>query len=343
MLRFENISSSYFFLIIPVILITYWLLVMWRNKTKQSLGDERLITQLTKDKAVNKPKIKLILRLLAIACLVVALINPQIGSKMEKVQRQGANVMIALDVSKSMLAEDITPNRLDKAKMIISKLVDQLAGDRVGLIIYAGGAYVQVPLTSDYSAIKMFLSSINTNAISSQGTAISEVFKLSKTAFQTDSEASQCIIVLSDGEDHESGVDAALAQLKEYGVIIHAVGLGTAQGGPIPMGGKQNFKKDHEGNVVITKLDEEKLQSIALQTAGSYIDGHSVTQSVDHLLAQIKQFDKTDLDSKIITDYESQYLWFAIAAFVLLILEFLLANKKSNWWRKLNLFGTYEH
>lgn len=342
MFRFENITSAYLLIIIPIIILAFVYLQVWKKRKIANLGDPHLIDSLSPQKALTKPRIKFILRLLTLLLLTLALVNPQLGSKMEKVKRKGADVMIALDVSKSMEAQDISPSRIDKAKMIISKLVDQLAGDRLGLILYAGQAYVQVPMTSDYSAIKMFLSSINTDILSSQGTSISEVFKLSKSAFNSENEASQCIVVLSDGEDHEQGVEKALEELKPFNVTVHTIGIGSQKGGPIPMGGYQNFKKDRSGNVVITKLEESMLQNIALQTNGSYIKGTSVTQTVNHLMEQIKAFDQTEQDTKIITDYESQYYWIVVIALVFILAEFFLNNKQSKWWRKLNLFGNYE-
>jgi Ca-activated chloride channel family protein len=343
MMRFENISSFYFLLIIPVVIFLFFWLNQWKKKRIQSIGDEALINKLVIDKAQNKPILKLILKVMAIASLCIALMNPQIGSKIEEVKREGANIILALDVSKSMLAEDESPSRLQKGKMIISKLIDQLAGDRVGLIIYAGQAYTLVPSTSDYSAIKMQLNSIHSNMLSSQGTAISQVLELSKTAFETNSESSQSIIILSDGEDHEGEIDAGIQGIKEFGVELHTVGLGSDKGAPIPTdrSGK-SFKKDRQGNVVITKLDEAHLQKMALETNGSYIKGSSVTQTVDHLISKINQFESTEFESKKITDYESQYTWFVYIAFVLLLIDFLLSNKKSHWWRKLNLFGSYE-
>ena len=324
MLRFENISSTYFFLIIPVILITYWLLVMWRNKTKQSLGDERLITQLTKDKAVNKPKIKLILRLLAIACLVVALINPQIGSKMEKVQRQGANVMIALDVSKSMLAEDIKPNRLERAKRKIADLLNMLKGDRVGLVAFAGTSFVQCPLTLDYSAARIFLNAIDTDLIPIQGTALGDALRKSIKAFRTEEKKSKAIILITDGEDQSGLALEAAKEAREAGVKVFTIGIGKEIGAPLPNPDKsRGFLKNKEGEVILTKLDETTLQKISLETGGSYV--RSVTGDIDLKTIYFDQIsqkvDKKEFKSERRKIWQERFQWFIFSALLFLLYE----------------------
>jgi Ca-activated chloride channel family protein len=283
----------------------------------------------------------------AMATIFITLANPQLGSKIEKVQRKGIDMIIAVDISNSMLAEDIKPNRLSRAKRAISKLVDKLQGDRIGLIVFAGEAYTQLPITTDYSAAKMFLSSVSTDYISTQGTSIANAIELGRATFKEMSEDVQAgkrnraIVIITDGEDQEEG---ALEQAKEAakeGIIIYTIGMGTEKGGPIPLyrGGRMTgYKKDREGHTVITRLNQIELQKIASAGNGIFVRANNSKVGLNKILDEISRLDKTEIESQTFKDYESHFQIFAFLAILFLIIDLLLSERKGKLISKFNIF-----
>ena len=279
---------------------------------------------------------------LAFACLVIALVNPKMGTKMETVKRQGIDIVFAVDISKSMLAEDIAPNRLEKTKQLVSQIINELGNDRVGIVGYAGSAYPVLPMTTDYGIAKMYLQSMNTDMVSSQGTAINDALKLSVDYFDI-KETSKLIILVSDGEDHGVGADEAIAMAKDKNVRIFSIGMGTEKGAMIPIkdnrGNIISYKKDQNGDNVITKMYPETLKSISDKTKAKYINGSNTKEVVEAVKSQLDKIEKTEFESQQIADFESQYQWFLGLGFLLLLVDIFLLEKKTSWVQKLNLFN----
>ena len=299
---------------------------------------------------------KFILLLFALGFIILGLANPQIGSKMEEVKREGVDLMIALDVSNSMLAEDIKPNRLERAKQAISKLIDKLHNDRIGLIVFGGEAYVQLPITTDYSAAKLFLSIISTDIVPTQGTAIGEAIKLSIRAFSSDydnpkysgqnpqqsTQKNKAIIIITDGENHEDNAIEEAKNAADKGIIVHTIGMGLVKGAPIPAyyrGRQIGFRKDRDGNTIITKLNEAMLQQIASSGNGVYIRANNIQTGLNALFTELNKMEKVKFGSKMFTDYEDRFQYPIAIALFLLILELIIAERKSKWLSKMNLFG----
>lgn len=339
-LAIENINMLWGLVLVPLFITLFLWYRVWRKKRIAKIGDIDLVNALAPSHSQRKPWIKMALWSLVLVLLVLSLANPQTGSKLETIKREGVDLVIALDVSKSMLAEDISPNRLEKAKLFVSKLIDNLKGDRIGLIVYAGQAYAQMAITSDYSAAKMFLKTVNTNIVSTQGTDIAGAINMAEGYLQKSGTKNKVLYIISDGENHEQGALDAVKEVKNNGVYVHALGVGRPEGGPIPLKrGSNDFKKDREGNVVITKLDNEMLKKIALEGGGSYAELINVQSSIDFFLDEINKLEKTEFDSKRYADYEDQYQWFLGLAVILLIIEFFTPMSKTRWLRKLNLFN----
>ena len=282
---------------------------------------------------------------LALAALSFALVNPKIGTKLETVKREGVDVVFALDVSKSMLAEDIAPNRLEKSKQLVTQIINSLAGDRIGIIGYAGSAFPQVPITTDFSSAKLFLNGMNTDMVSSQGTAITEAIAMAKTYYDDEEQTNRVLFIISDGEDHEGNLAEIAEEAASEGIRIYTIGVGTAAGGPIPIkrnGVLQYYKRDENNEQVITRLGEDRLQEIASQANGKYIDGNNTKEVVEEVTAILNGMDKKEFDAKQFTDFKDQFQWFLAAALFLLIVDILLLERKTAWVRKLNLFNEKE-
>jgi Ca-activated chloride channel family protein len=280
--------------------------------------------------------------LLGIAFLVISLVNPKMGSKLKTVKREGVDVVFALDVSRSMLAEDIAPNRLEKAKQIISKIIDKLGSDRVGIIIYAGNSYPLLPITTDHAAANMFLQNANPDMVSSQGTAINEALELAKTYYNNDEQTNRFLVIISDGEDHQEETKQVALNLANEGVKIYTVGVGTEKGGPIPMrlnGAMIGYKKDNKGETVITKLIPEVLQGIADAADGAYINGNVTEIPVKQISEIIANAQKSEFETKQFSDYKDQFQWFLAIGILFLLLDVFLFDKKTKWLRKVDLFN----
>ena len=280
--------------------------------------------------------------ILYIGILVFGLVNPKIGTELKTVKREGVDIVFAIDVSKSMLAEDIAPNRIFKAKRLVSEIFNKLGSDRVGIIAYASTAIPVLPITNDFSSAKMFLESLNTDMLSSQGTSIVEAIELSKGYFDDENQTNRVLCILSDGEDHEYDENQFISTLSDSGIIILSVGLGSTKGAPIPI--KENnivksYKKDDKGEVVITKLNDELLKKIASQSSGKYIKGDNTSLVVDEIINELKEMDKKEFESKQFVSFKDQFQWFLGAGLLLFLVNSIIFDKKTKWIEKLNLFN----
>ena len=332
--------------VIPVMIILFVGVQYWKRKQQRSFADNSLLKRLAPTRSVFKPVLKLFFVLLGLTSLILALVNPKMGTKLETVRREGVDIVFAVDVSKSMLAEDIAPNRLEKSKRLVSEIINQLASDRVGIIAYAGQAYPQLPITTDYGAAKMFLQGLNTDMLSSQGTAINEAIELASTYFNDEEQTNRILFIISDGEDHSGAatLDAVELALGE-GIKIFTLGVGTSKGGPIPIkrdGVVERLKKDSKGEVVITRLNEGILEDIASQGNGAFVDGSDTEEAVALVKETLEQMDKKEFESKQFADYKDQFQWFLGAALLFLLLDVFFLSRKTSWLQKLNLFNEEE-
>ncbi len=316
-------------LIIPIALLV-WLAIRWKNTTLKKMGDGHLIRQLFKGYSPQKFLLKALLPLIAMALLAVALVNYRKADDSEKIKLNGTDLIIALDVSNSMLAKDVQPNRLEKAKLLIGKLIDRLNGNRVGLVVFAGNAYPQMPLTTDASAAKLFLGSISPDLVPTQGTNISEALLLADRMMNTQEKKYKSILLISDGEDHDEDADATAKQLKEHGVVINTIGIGSPDGAQLYDPNTNDVKRDAEGNVVVSKLNEKALQDLAAATGGTYQLLGETETAVKNTLAELDNMDKKAITDTTFTNYTTYFYWFVLVAMVLLIIELLMPEKKKN-------------
>lgn len=342
MLRYDNIEFLYLLALIPVLIIGIIMYSKWQKNSILKFGDINLLNQLMQSHSILRKKIKNILFVLAITFLIVGLSNPQVGTKMEEVKREGVDLMIAIDLSYSMMAQDIKPNRLERAKQAISRLIDKLEGDRIGLVVFAGEAYVQLPITTDYSAAKLFLSTVNTSIIPTQGTKIGNAIDLCSKSFDKENAQSKAIIIITDGETHDEEAIESAKKAKEEGIYIHTLGMGLTKGGPIPIynkyGSTSEFRKDREGNVIITKLNESMLEEIALAGEGTYIRANNSKSGLSSLFEEINKMEKKEIGTMIFTNYKDRFQIFIGISLVLLILNLFFLERKNNIKSKINLF-----
>lgn len=342
MFQLENTYYLYALGLIPVFIIIYWMISIWRKRALASFGSIAIIQQLFPDVSPAKRTLKFVLYTLAFTFVVIGIVNPQVGTKLEEVKRKGADLMICLDVSNSMNAEDLQPNRLEKAKQAISKLVNKLEGDRLGVIVFGGEAYVQLPITTDYSAAKLFLESINTDMIPTQGTAIGNAIDLAVESFGKDEGKNKAIIVITDGENHEDDAIKAAEAAAEKGIAVHTIGMGSVDGSPIPVyrnNVKEGYRKDKDGNTVVTKLNEQVLQEIAAAANGIFVRASNADAGLNNVLNAIDKLEKKQFDSKMYSDYEDRFQWFIAAALLLLVVELFISERKSKLYQRLNLFN----
>lgn len=329
-------------MVIPLIVLIFLLLQWWKHRMQRKFASKPLLKRLSPNTSIFKSILKVVVLSLAFACLVIALVNPKVGTKLETVKREGVDIVFAIDVSKSMLAEDIAPNRLEKSKQLVTQIINNLASDRVGIIAYAGKAFPQLPITTDYGSAKMFLQSMNTDMLSSQGTAIHEAIELAKDYYDDDQDTNRILIIISDGEDHGELATEVAREAYEEGIRIFTIGVGDVKGGPIPEkrnGIIVNYKKDRQGETVITRLDENTLKSIAQEAHGSYINGRNTTEVVEHIRDILDKMDKTEFEAKQFADFESQFQWFLGAALFFLMIDVLLLERRTSWLKRLNLFN----
>ncbi|MCK4679210.1 MAG: VWA domain-containing protein [Bacteroidales bacterium] len=340
MLQLENSYFLYGLILIPFFIILFFSLMRWKRKALKRFGTMSVINRLIPDFSKEKSILKFIFLIIAYVFLIIGLANPQIGSKLVKGERKGIDIMIALDVSNSMLAEDIQPNRLEKAKQAISKLIDKLKNDRIGIIVFAGKAYTQLPITSDYAAAKMFLSTIDPTIVPVQGTAISEAIRLATKSFN-DENHNKAIIIITDGEDHEGQAIEETKQAVDVGISVFTIGMGLPDGSPIPLynGNKRlGYKKDNNGNTVVTKLNESILQQIASEGNGIYVRANNTSAGLRTIFQKINKIEKKEYESRVFSDFESRFQYFIGISIILLIIELLIVERKSKWSGKIKLF-----
>jgi Ca-activated chloride channel family protein len=329
-------------LIVPILVLLFLFNQYWKRKKQREFGDLEMIQKLSPEKSVFKSVLKFTVLILAFGFLVIGLVNPKIGTKSETVKREGIDIVFAVDVSKSMLCEDVAPSRLEKSKQIVSQIINQLVGDRIGIVAYAGSAFPVLPITTDYGVAKMFLQSMNPSMVSSQGTSLDEAIKLSSTYFDDDKKTSKLLILISDGEDHSEGASDAAEEASKLGLKIIAIGIGTAKGGPIPLkenGRVLSFKRDQNNAVVVTKLNEESLKVISKNTKGGYVNGNNTKEVLEYVKNALDNIEKTEFEAQQFTDYNSQFQWFLGIAFFLLLLDVFFLERKTKWLKKLNLFN----
>lgn len=346
MLQLAHKVFFYALAIVPVAVLVYWLAMNMRGKAIKSFAEAPLFRRLAAESSVSKKNLKFILLLLSLCLLIFAMVDPEIGSHEENVQNKGSDIVIALDVSNSMNAQDIAPSRLESAKEAIQQLMYQLHGDRIGIVVFAGQAFVQLPLTSDYGAARMFLDNINTNMIPVQGTAIGAAINMSADLFAQEDKNSagrnKAIILVTDGENFEDDAATAAKNAAAQGITIHTIGMGSPDGAPIPVytGGQQSgFMKDDSSHTVVTKLNITLLQQIAAAGNGTCIRASSADAGFGPLLDQIRKNSKAVVAQKVYRDYDEQFEWFIIPALLILLADIFITERKTRWYQRLNLFG----
>ncbi|KUO67123.1 MAG: BatB protein [Lutibacter sp. BRH_c52] len=322
--------------------VLFLLVLWWKKRIQKRFADPKLIQKLSPEKSTFKSFLKLIVFCFTLFFLIISLANPKMGTKLETVKRQGVDIVFALDVSKSMVAEDIAPNRLEKAKQIITKVIENLGSDRIGIIIYAGSSYPLLPITTDYAAAKMFLQNANTEMVSNQGTAINDAIERALSYYDNDEQTNRFLVIVSDGEDHQENTLELAKEAAEKGIKIYTVGIGTAKGGPIPL--KDNgrviaYKKDSKGMVVVTQMNEQILREIANVGNGKYINGNKTQETIATIKEVLAKAEKNEFETKQFSDYEDQFQWFVGIGLLLLIIDVTLLDKKTKWVQKLNLFN----
>jgi Ca-activated chloride channel homolog len=341
MFRFGNPQYLYVLVIIPVLI---FLFIFYRNQRRKAIrefGNPEILAPLMPNASNSRPILKFAILMLALAFLITGIARPQFGAKLQKIKRKGIELIIALDVSNSMLAEDIQPNRLEKAKRAIARLTERLSNDKIGIIVFAGKAYTQIPITTDYTSAKMFLNSISTEIVPTQGTAIGSAIELATHSFTPNTECSKAIIVITDGENHEDDAIEMAKLAKESDIIVHTIGMGLPQGGPIPINnsyGQKDFKRDQKGEVIVTKLDENMLQQIAAAGGGEYVRANNTEAGINNIFDEINKMEKSELESRVYTDYNDQFFYFIAVAFALLLIEFVVMERKNKLLRNVRLF-----
>ena len=339
MFRFAHIEFLWLLLAIPVLVALHIWITRRKRQQLQLFGDPELMSELMPNASRIRPHVKFALMLTALSLLIIGIARPQYGTKEQTVKRQGIEVMIALDISNSMLAEDVAPNRLERAKQMLSKLVDQMVDDKLGLVVFAGDAFTQIPITCDYVSAKMYLQSITPDIIPAQGTAIGKAITTCVSSFGTeDTEKSRAIILITDGENHEDNAQEAAKMAKEKGIHVFVVGIGKPEGSPIP-DGRGGFKKDRQGTVVVSRLSEDMCQEVAAAGGGMYVRADNSNTATRALEKEIDKLGKQEIETKVYSDYNEQYQSFIFIALLLLVIDFFIFSRKNKSISRINLFG----
>jgi Ca-activated chloride channel family protein len=342
MFRFEHTQYFYGFGLLPLLVLLVILYFGWRKRRVKRLGDPDLVASLMPYASKRKRWLKLILWLLGFSALLLAICNLQTGSKLTEIKREGAELMVCLDVSNSMLAQDLSPDRLTNARYALERMINMLEGDRLGLIIFAGEAYVQLPITTDYAAAKMFLASIGPGMVPVQGTNLADAITKASESFSNDEGKNRAIILITDGENHEPEALEAAEEARKHGIMINTIGIGSKNGVPIPLiedGVVRGYRKDKQGQIVITRLNDDLLKQIAAKGDGIYVQATQADLGLGSVLDKINELDKAQIESKMYTDYEDQFQWFLGCSLLFFLIEFLISERVSEWYKKLNLFG----
>ena len=322
-----------FLLLIPILIIFFVFTAFKKRKSLDMFGDRLILEKLLASKSIAKDRAKRVLIIIGIAFLILALSRPQIGTRLTMAKRRGVDILIAMDTSSSMRARDIKPSRLEKAKLEVSSLIDKLKGDRVGILTFAGNSFIQCPLTLDYNAVKMFLNIIEPGMMPKPGTAIGDAIKTAQSAFIKKERRHKVLILLTDGEDHDTNPVEAAEEAKKEGIIIYTIGIGTKKGEPIPMvdesGKRTGYKKDKHGEIVMSRLDEATLQKIALITDGKYYHATPREFELDKIYSEINNMEKKELSSRLFTQYEDRFQYFLAIALILLCIEFVIGDRKK--------------
>ena len=339
MFRFANIEMLWLLVTVPVFIAAYIWYTLRKRRQLEEFGDKELVEQLMPNASRVRPNVKFSILMVALVLLIIAAARPQWGQNEHTEKRQGIEAIIALDISNSMLAEDVAPNRLDRAKQMLSKLIDQMVDDKVGLVVFAGDAFVQLPITCDYVSAKMFLNSIKPELIKTQGTAIGQALSTSIRCFGEQSDASRAIILITDGENHEDDAVAVATRAKELGIKVLVVGIGKPEGSPIPMPGTNSFRKDREGNVVVSRLNEEMCREIAKAGDGIYVRCDNTNTATKAIQKELDKLGTQEIETQVYTDYNEQFQSFALIALLLLVIEFFIFNRKNKALSRLDIFG----
>jgi Ca-activated chloride channel family protein len=329
-IKFEHPEYLWLLILWVVALLFFLYYRWWRASRINRMGSAILINRLMPTYAKSAPLVKFIFISLAFISLVVGLANPQIGTRQEKVKRSGIDLIVAVDVSKSMLAEDVVPNRLLKAKNFISRFIDELKNDRLGLIVFAGRAYMQMPQTVDYSAARMYLKSLSPNMVPTQGTAIAQAVELATSSFSKESKGSKALVIISDGEDNEEGVNDAIEKAASAGIKVYTIAVGSEKGGPIPLT-NGDFKRDGDGKIVMTKVNTSALREYALKGNGKFYWLDNSSDAVDRVIADLSGLSKKDFEEMVYTDYDDQFQYFLALALFFLLLDYVWTARKSGW------------
>lgn len=325
---------------IPIFVIAYIIYTKRKSRQLAEFGDSELMAQLMPDASKSRPVWKFSLMIVAAVLLIIAAARPQFGQQEKTVKRQGIEVMVALDISNSMLAEDVAPNRLDRAKQMLSKMIDNMVDDKVGLVVFAGEAFTQLPITCDYVSAKMFLNTITPNLIQTQGTAIGTALQTAITSFGAqESDAGRAIILITDGENHEDDAIAAAKKAQELGIQVFVIGIGKPEGAPIPKPGTNDYFKDRSGQVVVSRLNEEMCQQIAQAGSGIYVRCDNTNTAMRALQQELDHIATTDLETTVYADYNEQYQSFVLIALLLLVIEFFILSRKNHRLTRMDLFG----
>ncbi|AMA48172.1 vWA domain-containing protein [Flavobacterium covae] len=342
MYELDESKYLYLFFLLPFLVGLFLWNQFWKRKKQQEFGDLELLKKLSPEKSTFKPILKFGLLFFALIMLILGLVNPKIGTKVEKVKREGIDIVFAIDISKSMLCEDIAPSRLEKSKQLVSQIINGLGNDRIGIIAYSGSAFPVLPITTDYNAAKMFLQGMNPGMISSQGSNLDEAIRLTEKYFEGSGNTSKLLVMVTDGEDHSEKAQEAATQARKRGIKIITIGVGTPKGGPIPIrnGHSIEYHKNKEtGETVTTKLRAEALEAIAKAANGGYINGTNTKQVVDFMRKSLNNIQKTQFEATEMANFQSQFQWFLGAGFFLLLLDVFLLETKTKWVQKLDLFN----
>ena len=339
MFRFANIEMLWWLITIPVFVIAYIIITKRKQRQLMEFGDPELMAQLMPDASKSRPIVKFTLLMVALTLLIVAAARPQYGQQEKTVKRQGIEVMVALDISNSMLAEDVAPNRLDRAKQMLSKMIDNMTDDKVGLVVFAGEAFTQLPITCDYVSAKMFLNTISPKLIPTQGTAIGAALQTAIRSFGSqESDAGRAIILITDGENHEDDATAVAKQAQELGIQVFVIGIGKPEGSPIPVPGTNDYIKDRSGQVVVSRLNEEMCQEIAQAGKGAYVRCDNTNTAMRALQQELDRIATTDLETTVYADYNEQYQSFLLIALLLLVIDCFILMRQNHRLNRMDLF-----
>lgn len=340
MFRFANTEYLYLLLLLPVMAVVFELMLSKRRKSLARFASTEAVMRLAPDMSVGKLRWKFWIFAVAVALVIVAAARPQAGSKLREVEREGVEIMVAIDVSNSMLASDFSPNRLERTKYAVSRVIEGLSEERIGVIVFAGDAYVQLPITSDYLTARNFVERISPTQVTKQGTAIGAAIDLATSAFSSDSEGSRVVVLVTDGENHEDDALAAAERAAEKGVQVYTIGIGTPEGAPISIDG--DFVRDQKGEIVVSKLDETTLQKIAATTDGAYIRATAASVGVQEIVDKINRTEKSKFKTEIFEEYDEKFHIPLVAALVLLMVELVILPRRNRVLARFNLFGGKE-